>query len=58
MKLYLIIALIVAFVSLAGALVLLIKGERTNTKTVIAAILGGLALFMVAFALCIGFFIA
>ena len=56
MKIYLILSLVIAVLSLVGAITLLIKGKGSEAKLTVAAILGGLALFMVMLALCLGFF--
>ena len=56
MKTYFFLALAVAALSLIGAVVLLIKRKDSETRVIIAAILGGLALFLVMLALCLGFF--
>ena len=56
MKTYFFLALAVAALSLVGTIALLAKSKGSEAKVTIAAILGGLALFMVLLALCLGFF--
>ena len=56
MKTYFILALAVAALSLIAAVFLLVKRKDSETRVIIAAILGGLALFLVMLALCLGFF--
>ena len=56
MKLYFILALAAAALSLIGAIALLVKKRGSEASVIVAAILGGLALFLVLFALCLGFF--
>ena len=58
MKTYFILALAVAALSLIAAVLLLVKRKDSETRVIIAAILGGLALFLVMLALCLGFFMA
>ena len=56
MKTYFILSLAVAALSLIAAVLLLVKRKDSETRVIIAAILGGLALFLVMLALCLGFF--
>ena len=56
MKTYFILALAVAALSLLAAVVLLIKKKHSEARVTVAAILIGFALFLLLFALCLGFF--
>ena len=56
MKVYFILSLAVGAAALIAAGVLLFAPQRTEGRLTTAAILGGLAVFSVMFALCLGYF--
>ena len=56
MKIYFILSLAVGAAALIAAGVLLFAPQRTEGRLTTAAILGGLAVFSVMFALCLGYF--
>ena len=56
MKIYFILSLAVGAAALITAGVLLFAPRRTEGRLTAAAILGGLTVFSVMFALCLGYF--
>lgn len=56
MKIYFILSLTVGAAALIAAGVLLFAPRRTEGRLTAASILGGLAVFSVMFALCLGYF--
>ena len=56
MKVYFILSLAVGAAALIAVAILLFAPRRTEGRLTVAAILGGLTVFSVMFALCLGYF--